>query len=199
MKGFAKAISFFLHPVLVLSLIPFISVAKFNQDHYHALKWAIFSYAFILVVVLFVIAGVMLGAFSNFDVSKREQRPLLFSFSAFVIFCYLISLLILQGPKILLVVVFAIIFGLIIFAIANKWIKASIHVATATAVFLLIGVAYRGYFFLLLSLVPLLAWSRVKTKGHTLMETVIGGILGIVITLIVYFVSKQFFLEMIYN
>lgn len=197
MKGFARVISFVLSPVFVLFPIPFILVSKFSSDYSNALKWSIFSYAFILVVVIFVITGVMLGIFTNFDVSKREQRPLLFSFSAFVIFCYLLSLIVLRGPKILFLAVFAIIFGLIILALVNKWTKASVHVATATAVLLLVGFAYKGYFFLLLGLIPLLAWSRIKTKKHTVAETMVGGALGIVITLVVYLIGKKFFLEMV--
>jgi hypothetical protein len=199
MMGFARAVSFFLHPFFILAPIPFILVSKFSQDYSHALKWTIFSYVFVLAVVLFVFVGVMLGFFSNFNISKKEQRPLLALFSAFVIFCYTISLIVLRGPKILFVFVFAMVFSLIVYSIINKWIKASIHVGIATAVFLLIEIAYGGYFFLLLALIPLLAWARVKTKEHSPMETVIGSILGIVITLIVYLVSKQFFLGMIYN
>lgn len=199
MLSFAKAISFFLGPIFILLPIPFILVAKFTQDHSYALKWTVFSYVFILAVALFVIVGVFLGVFSNFDVSKREQRPLLFSFSAFVIICYLLSLLIFNGPKILFLALFAIVLGLIVFVIVNKWIKASIHVATATSVLLFIGVVYKGYFFLLLALIPLLAWARVKTKEHTFLETLIGSVLGMLITLIVYTVSKQFLVGLIYN
>lgn len=197
MMHFAKAVSFFLGPVFTLLPIPFILVSRFSQDYSHILRWTIFSYAFILAVALFVIAGVMLGVFSNFNVSKREQRPLLFLAIAFAIVCYLFSLLILNGPKILFLAVFAVIFGLIVFVIVNKWIKASLHLATATAVFLLIGIVYKGYFLLLPALIPLLAWSRVKLKEHTPAETIVGSILGIVITLIVYLVSKQFFLGFI--
>lgn len=199
MMSFAKIISFLFSPVFTLLPIPFILVVKFSQDYSYALKWAVFSYAFILAVVLFVIAGVMLGVFSNFDVSKREQRPLLFSFSAFAAFCYLLSLLVLNGPKILFIGFFALVLGLIAIIIINKWVKASVHLATATAVFLFIGIVYKEYYFLLLLLVPLLAWSRIKTKEHTPIETIIGSILGVVITLIVYLVSKQFLLGMIYN
>lgn len=197
MMGFAKVVSFLLSPVFTILPIPFILVAKFSHDYSHALKWTIFSYAFVLIVILFVIIGVTLGVFTNFDVSKKEQRPLLFSFSAFVMFCYLLSLLVLDGPKILFLVVFAIAFALIIFAIVNRWIKASVHVATATATLLFIGIAFKGYYFLFLSLIPLLAWSRVKTKKHSLLETVVGSILGIVITLIMYLIIKQFFFEMV--
>jgi len=198
MMGFAKAVSFFLGPVFVLLPVPFILVSKFTQDYYYALKWTIFSYAFILSVAVFVIIGVLLGVFSNFDISKKEQRPLLFSFSAFVIFCYLVFLLILGGPKILFLALFAIILGLITIVVVNRWIKASIHVATATSVILLIGIIYKGYFFILLVFIPLLAWSRVKTKEHTVLETIIGSILGVTLTLIVYTISRQYFLNFIY-
>jgi hypothetical protein len=199
MMKFAKAVSVILSPIFTLFPIPFILVARFSQDYSNALKWAIFSYVFILVVIVFIAAGVMLGVFSNFDVSKREQRPLLFSFTAFVIFCYLISLIILHAPRVLFLVVFALIFGLLIFIIVNKWIKASVHVATTAAVVLLTAMLYKGYFFLLLGLIPLLAWSRIKTGKHSLSETIIGCALGIMITLIVYFTTKQFFLGMLYN
>ncbi len=196
---FAKAISFFLGPLFVLLPIPFILVSKFTQDYSEALKWTVFSYAFILAVALFVLIGVMLGVFSNFDVSNRKQRPLLFAFSAFVLFCYSSSLFLLNGPKVLFIALFAIILGLIFIVIINKWIKASIHLATLTSVVLFIGIIYKGYYFLFLTLVPFLAWARVKTKEHTPLETVIGSILGLVITLIVYFVSRQFFSKIIYN
>lgn len=199
MMGLAKAISFFLNPVFTLFPILYILIAQSSRDHSYILKWTLFSYAFVLAVALFVIMGVMLGVFSNFDVSKREQRPLLFSFSIFAAFCYLISLLVLDGPKILFIVFFAVALGLTAMVIVNSWIKASIHLATATAAILFVGIAYKGYFFLLLGLIPLLAWARVKMKEHTPIETVIGTVLGAVITLGVYLISGQFLLEMIYN
>jgi len=195
--GFARAVSFLLGPVFTLFPILFILVAKFSHDYSHALKWTMLSYIFILAVALFIVLGVMVGLFSNFDVSKREQRPLLFMVTALVSFCYLLFLLIFNGPKILFLGLFAVVLGLVSVTIVNRRIKASIHLATATAAFLLIGIAYKGYFFLFLLLIPLLAWARVKTKEHSLIETIIGCILGIVITLIVYLLSKQFFMGMI--
>lgn len=199
MTLFAKAISFFLGPLFILLPVPYILVERVSQNYLYALKWTIFSYAFILSVAIFIIIGVLLGVFSNFDVSKREQRPLLFSFSAFAMFCYLLSLFILDGPKILLLALVAIVLGLIVIVVVNRWIKASIHLATATSVILFIGIVYKGYFFFLLSLIPLLAWARVKTKEHTPFETIIGVVLGVALTLIAYTISRQFFLEMIYN
>lgn len=199
MINFARSISFLLSPLFVLLPIPYILVSRFTENHIYALKWMIFSYAFILAVAVFVLIGVALGVFSNFDVSKREQRPLVFIFTAFTISCYVLSLLILDGPKILFIAVFAIILGLIVISFVNRWIKASIHVATLTSFLLWMYILYRGYYFLFLLLIALLSWSRVKTKEHTILETVVGSVLGVLLTVIVYAISRYFLIGMIYN
>lgn len=195
----ARIISFLLNPIFVLLPIPYILVGKFSNDYSYALKWTLFSYLFTIIFAIFVAIGVKLGVFSNFDVSKRSERPLLFSFAAFTIFCYLLSLIILDGPKILFITVLALIFGLIVMLIVNKKIKASIHVAIITSFTLLISIFYGKYYYLLLLLIPVLSWSRVKTKRHTPMETLIGNILGVLFTLVMYFISKYFLVNMLYN
>lgn len=195
----AKIISLLLGPTFVLFPIPYILVSKFTNDHIYSLKWAIFSYAFIIAVVVFVALGVFFRVFTNFDVSKREQRPLLFAFSAFAIFCYFVSLVVLSAPKILFFGVFSLVLSLISIVIVTRWSKASIHMAVLVSVIILISAAYRGYFFLFFMLIPLLAWSRIKMKEHTLKETIIGGLLGAIMTLSIYIIAKYFLLEMIYN
>lgn len=197
--SFAKLVSFLLSPLFVLLPIPYVLVSKFTENHVYAVKWMAFSYMFILAVAVFIGIGVFLGIFSNFDVSKREQRPLLFSFTAITIFCYLVSLLILDGPKILFVGVFGFILGLIALFTVNRWIKASVHLGILTSTLLLMCIAYGKYYFFLLLLIPLLAWSRIKMKEHTLLETLVGTMLGALMTLMVYTISKYFLAGIIYN
>lgn len=199
MMNFAKIISFILSPLFVLLPVPYILVLKFTNDYAYAFQWTIFSYIFVLGLAVFIALGVLFGIFSNFDVSKREQRPLLFYFTAFTIFCYLLSLIIFNGPKILFIAVFAVILGLIVISFVNRWIKASIHVATITSFLLLVSIIYNGYYFLFLLLIPILSWSRVKTKEHTVLETVIGAALGVLLTTVVYTVTRYFLAGMIYN
>ncbi|MEK7517494.1 MAG: hypothetical protein AAB583_03005 [Patescibacteria group bacterium] len=199
MINFARSVSFLLSPLFVLLPIPYILVSRFTDNHIYAIKWMIFSYIFILAIAVFIGVGVLLGIFSNFDVSKREQRPLLFTFTALIIFSYLVSLLIFDGPKILFMAVFALILGLIIIAIVNQWVKASIHVAILTSSVLLMIILYKGYYFLFLLLIPLLSWARVKMREHTILETVVGSIFGVLLTVIVYVASRYFLIGMIYN
>ncbi|MBI2028344.1 MAG: hypothetical protein HYT07_01920 [Candidatus Levybacteria bacterium] len=199
MINVAKIISFLLSPLFILLPVPYILVEKVSSNHQYALKWTIFSYIFVLAVAVFILIGVKLKIFSNFDVSRKEQRPILFLFVAFTLLCYAISLLIFDGPKVLNIVVFAVVLGLIITNFINHWIKASIHLATVTSFLLLFGILHKGYYFLLLLLVPLLAWARIRSKEHTPLETLVGTLLGIFLTIAVYTFSRLFLMGMIYN
>jgi len=189
-KFIAKIISFFSSPLIILLPAPYILVDRVSNNDLYALKWALFSNIFLFSVVAFVMAGTFLGIFSDFDVSKKEQRPILFFFSGLVTFFYLASLFILNGPKILFVAIFAIFLGILVLGFANQWLKVSIHTATVSAFSISLAILYGGWFIFSLFLIPIMAWSRIKIKKHTLAEATIGGFLGAVITIIVYAVAK---------
>ncbi len=188
----ARIISYISNPLIIMLPTPFLLVDKVSNNDIYALKWTIFSYVFIGMVALFVTIEVLFRIFSDFDISKKEQRPIFFSFVGLITFFYLLALFVLNGPKILFVAVFAAMAGLIAMDIVNKWIKASVHVAAISAFILSLGIIYGGLYMLGLLIVPLIAWSRVKTKKHTPMEALAGGTVGILVTIIVYIISKQF-------
>ena len=187
----AKIISTLFNPSLILPPTLYLLIDSVANSDIYAFKWAMFSLVFMSIVGIFVVLGVILGIFSDMDVSKREERPLLFAFMGIVMILYSIFLLIFNAPKVLLVTVFAISLGLVLIAIVNSKIKASIHVATISSLISSVAIIYGGVFIFAFSIIPVIAWSRVKTKRHTLLEAVTGGILGIVLTIIVYIVGKQ--------
>lgn len=189
----ARLISTFSNPLIVLLPAPYILVNKATNNDIYALKWTFFSYIFLFSVALFVMAGTFFGFFSDFDVSKKEQRLLLFFFLGLVTFFYLASLFVLNGPKILFIAIFAIILGIIMLGIVNRWTKASIHTATVSAFTLSLAILYGGWFVLSLLFIPIMGWSRVKIKKHTTIEATVGGFIGAFITIIVYIISKAFF------
>src|SRR4030042_3554879 len=129
-KNIARLISLLSSPLIILLPTPYILVYKVSNNYLYALKWTIFSYVFIFSVVIFVLLGTLFGLFSDWDVSKKEERPPLFAFGAIVTFFYLACLFILNGPKILYIAVSGIIVGVIAIGIITRWIKASIHTAT---------------------------------------------------------------------
>lgn len=192
MMTLARAISFLSHPFLILLYSPYFLMTKFGNRDIRSLKWMLVSYFFLGLVMVFVIACVEFGIFSDFDIPKRKQRPLFFLFLGLITSIYLLLLFIFNGPKVLLVIIAAAILGIIVIDLVNSRIKASVHVATLSAFILSIGLIYKGPYFLLLFLIPLMGWSRVKTKKHTPLEATIGGVLGGTLSIVVYIASQRF-------
>lgn len=77
------------------------------------------------------------------------------------------------------------ILGIIIFLIRFKW-RISLHVSILTnCITVLSLIDYR--FLVLMILIPIVAWSRVRLKVHTIMQVVFGFIVGLLIPILVYF------------
>ena len=190
LKNLARLISFLSSPFVLLLPTPFILVFKETGNITYSLKWTFFSYIFLFSVVVFVLLGMLVGFFSDYDVSKKEERPKLFAFGGIVTFLYFGSLIILNGPKVLYLVVFGIILGVFTISIVNNWIKASIHTATVCAFTLSLVILFGYVFIPALLLIPAMAWARVKIKKHTLQEALVGGFLGLILTIIVYIIGR---------
>jgi membrane-associated phospholipid phosphatase len=186
----ARIISYVLNPLTVLVLVPFFLVYRTTHDLQSAILWTIYTFAFLLAITLFLFYGVKKKYFTDLDVSKREQRPLLFKACGILIVLYSVGLFLFKAPIILPATTFGIIFGILVISIVNRKIKASLHVATISACIFAIAIVYRGFNFFLLLLIPLVAWARVKTKRHTISETIVGGALGILLSLGMYLFIK---------
>lgn len=190
LKFIAQFISTVLNPFFLISPVAYLLVLKTTNNYDLAFFWEVISLIFILIVSVFILIGVEKKVFSDLDISKRTQRPLLFTFAIGLSAIYTIFLYFLKAPNILFIVVFALILGLIVFGGVNRITKASIHVGTVSAFAVSSSLVYGGLFYLTLFLIPLVAWARIKTHNHTKQQTVIGAVLGILITLVVYVIFK---------
>lgn len=192
-SSLARFISFLFNPILLLVFVPFFMLYKLEGDLNAALLWTGYSVIFLLVLTIFLGVAVKKGIFTNMDVSKREQRPLLFFVCAILGIIYLVGLFQFNGPVILKEIMVGIMVGILLVSFINTRLKASIHVATISALLFSLAVVYNGYYLLLLILIPLVAWSRLKIRRHTLPETVVGGLLGILLSLMIYVLGKVLF------
>jgi hypothetical protein len=190
MLKIAQFISTVLNPITLLSPIAYLLVLRQTGNRELALFWEIISFIFILIVAIFILIGVEEKIFSDFDISKRKQRPLLFTFSIGLSAIYIVILYFLKAPSVLFIVSFTVILGLIIFEIVNRITKASIHVGTIAAFAASVSLVYGGVFYLTLLLIPIVAWARIRTRNHTQKQVVIGATLGLLITLVVYVIFK---------
>lgn len=192
MKLLAQLVSVLLNPFVIFLTVPYVVVYAESKDSIYSLKWSGFSLLFFTLVGLFLLYGVKRGFFSDFDVSKRPQRALLYLYVGLISFVYLITVVFLNGPQILLITVISTLLGIFVASIINMRVKASIHIATLSSYVLSLSILYDKLFLAGLLLVPLLGWSRIILKKHTLSEVITGFLLGLSLALMVYFVVKYF-------
>ncbi len=189
-KLFAQFVSTIVSPILILAVLPYILILKSTGNSSSAIFWTIFSWIFLLIFFVFLLLGIEKGYFSDLDVSKRSQRPLLFTSAIGLSLFYIVFLYFLKAPSVLFIALFGLIFGLICMELVNRITKASVHVATTSAFATSLVLGFGPLYMLSFLLVPLVAWARIKTHNHTKRQTIIGGSMGILITLVVYVIFK---------
>ena len=186
MSSLAQVISFLFNPVMLLVFLPLLLVYKSTGDVVVSLAWTGYTLIFLLAMTFFVIYGVHKNIFTDLDVSKRTQRPLLFVVSIIMTLVYIWGLFFLNGPKILIVVSLGLVISILLIALITTRLKVSFHVATVSALFFSMAISYQGYYYLTLLLIPAVAWARLKIKRHTLPETIVGACFGILLSLGMY-------------
>ena len=188
----ARIISLVFNPISIAFFAPFFLVYKTSHDMISAVHWTMYTLVFLMALSFFAIIGVKKKIFTDLDVSKREQRPVMYLMSIICCAVYLVSLFFLHGPFILYILTIGVILGVSFLSIINRRIKASIHVAAITSLILPVAVSYGHYYLLLLFLIPLVIWARLKTKRHTLPEIVVGGTIGGILSVSIYLAAKLF-------
>jgi PAP2 superfamily len=193
MRRVAEIISFVLNPIFLLVLLPSFILYRAPEDMELAMVWTLYTLAFLVLISCFLWYGVHKKFFTDFDVSKKEQRPLLFFVSFILLAIYLGGILLFSGPSILAVTAVCLLVGLIFVSVLNTKIKASMHLATLSAMVVPYVVVNKGWSVLLLSLIPVVAWSRITLKRHTRNEVIVGSIVGTVLSLSIYLLLNRFY------
>lgn len=183
----ANFISIIGHPLLTIPV--FVAIVMFTADN---LKNAAFV-SFLIIGCIFIPLTLRMhiksknGTYTNFDVSDRIQRKSLF--------IYIVPLLIVvtfllfktqQNSNLCISVLFATIL-IFISQIVNLFIKCSLHVSLNIYLsFLVMTVNYKiGTVILLFTI--MLGWSRIVLRRHTTKEVLLGGFIGLSISLLMYY------------
>ncbi len=189
MAQLARILSFITNPIFVLFPVPFLLIYRFGYEGTYAIKWTLFSFLFIVVAGVFVLYEVKHKVFSDMDVSKREQRPLLFAMIGIITVIYFISLFIFKAPPVLFITVLGVMLATLVATLINTRVKASLHVGTITAVLITMVKLYDWPIYVFV-LIPIVAWARIKIKRHTEQEVLVGALFGIGLTLFMYILLK---------
>lgn len=192
MKYLAETLSFVFHPVVFFLLMPFLIVHRQTANDMAALRWEIFSAAFVFIAISIVLWGRKKGIFSDCDISKKEERYEFYGFMLFFGLIYIVASIFIRGllfPMTLIAI--AIACGIAFLDALNRYIKTSSHIAVSTAFVTTIGLLYGlPYFLTTLWIVPALIWARLRLRRHTKIEAITGAIVGSVLTILTFFVGE---------
>jgi membrane-associated phospholipid phosphatase len=167
----ARAVSILLHPFVMMLLGTGAATRRWST---------VLTMAAVVAIpfTLYMVRQVRSGRWENVDASRPQERPRLFAFALIslavmaVVFFFVQS----NGPMARGVLgagaVFVVAWALL------RWVKVSLHMACAamSAVTMLYTAPPLGI--TIAALLPLLAWSRMRLKRHTLLEIVLGTALG---------------------
>jgi len=132
------------------------------------------------------------GIFSDYDLTKKEEREKFYAVAAILAVSYFTIAFSFKGIFFpISIVALGIVLGIILLVFINLYIKASIHIAVITAFVITMEYLYdQNTFWTLFIIIPLLAWSRLILKRHTIPELIVGVLLGTGITIITFFAGK---------
>ncbi len=196
MIRFARLVSYLLHPGLLLILMPYLIVYRETYNSFYAFKWLTFSSLFTLVIFGILIIGQRRGIFSDADISIREQRYRFYLFGFCLALIYLATAVYFKGILFSIsIAAIGSVVGIAASALINYfYIKDSIHMAVLCAFVITLGILYGPVIFaLLVWTIPLMAWSRITLKRHTISEVIVGSILGSITTILTFLFAQYLY------
>jgi membrane-associated phospholipid phosphatase len=165
-------------PVLTLGVL---ALTASTTPHPHAWIWAgTYAVLAILTPMIYLIWLMQRGQVTDLDIQLRQERarPMLFMLASGGIGVLVLALG--MAPSELLVLSGSLwLQSLIIFAITLRW-KISVHSATATGAAAMIWFL-TGALLPLVVGVPIIAWSRVRLRRHTVAQTIAGALVSLLV------------------
>jgi len=167
----ARILSVALHPFVVGPLTAALATRNW--------RWTTAIAATLILPLVFVLVRrTRRGAWSDFDVSNREQRPGLYYAAIPLLALAATVVWWLGAPSGFLRSFIAIAFLFAAGLIGNRFLKISLHMMFGAFCTVVIGRLYPVSLFLTLPLLGALAWSRWRLERHTPAEIAVGLLLG---------------------
>lgn len=175
----AKWVSILAHPFVLVAIMVAVAGSHFASGT-EVLYPALLVLAIVLVptsIVMFV--QVRRKRWSNTDASNISERPWLL-LVILIALMVLLGFLLLQDPHSFLIKgVFASGLMVLVALIGTRWVKMSLHMAFAGFACTLLCILGSIVGYMLLVVIPLLAWSRVALARHRPHELILGLALGV--------------------
>ena len=183
LKNIGRILSYFFHPMVISTFtfwfIIYQTAITIDNPNFIFFLSFFFSTLLPIVNVLYLKSQ---GLITDIDASNRKERLLPIAFGALFFLIGFITLRQLNSPMIIQGIMFCNLINTILVWLITKYWKVSIHtlsIASAITIFWILGYKYVIMMFLMLALTTI---SRILTNSHTLSQSIVGIIIGIVST-----------------
>lgn len=184
----AEIISWGFFPPIVATVFFVFLVFWYSSDLSEGFTWLVTVSPFLIFFpLIFFAISYKLGWVSDIDLSERKERPVFLVVFVASLLLLSIFLYILGVPEKFFIYVFS---GLVMSALASiitlYW-KISFHTAITSSVITAILILGGLRFWPFIILVPLIGWSRVVLKKHTIWQVTGGALLAFGVTCIIFY------------
>ena len=183
----ARIISGVLSPLSIA--IAAVAVAGLALNDESALTWiALYIALSILPPTLYIMYLVRNGIVTDFHLNVRRERtkPFILMTANSAVVLLIMSLL--GAPKLILIVLATAVLQLLFMLLITLRWKISGHCTAVTGLIVLALALFGENALPFVTLVPLVAWSRIRLKRHTFAQTVAGIALGVItVSSLLYF------------
>ena len=187
MNKFAKIISYVFDGSFISIPILFVICLIVVENKLEAVGWAFLCLLFGAVIPYLYIGFLYKKKeINNMHIPEKENRikPLLLSCASYIA-CFII-LYLLDGP-IFLKSIFAVsVVSTIILTIITYFWKISIHTSWITFIVITFNILLGSWMLLMVPLIPVIGWARVRIKQHTINQVIFGAGISTITTFCIY-------------
>jgi hypothetical protein len=176
----AKIVTEVLSPAVIVVLLPF--AVAWNATGHQVLStivWSVVVAVFYSVLPMaFIVRGARRGRWDGHWVRERERRFLPLMMCLVSALVGLVILLVWDAPRDVVALAWSMVTVLVACVIITKWWKVSLHATVAGGAVATVVLIYGWIMLVLVPLVALVAWARVRVADHTAAQVVVGAFLG---------------------
>ena len=184
----AQVVTEVLSPAVIVVLLPF-AVAWNATGHavLPTIAWSVVVAVFYSVLpMVFIVRGARRGKWDGHWVRERERRFLPLMMCLVSALAGLVILLVWHAPRDVVALAWSMVTVLIACVVITKWWKVSLHATVAGGAAATVILIYGWMMAVLVPLVALVAWARVRVRDHTAAQVVVGALLGPVVGGVVF-------------
>lgn len=168
-----------LAPPPVLAIVIVVVAWQSTTTFAEASKWAVLAIVFTsLIPTLIILGGVRRGQLTDHHIGRREQRPIPLFLGVVSVLTGLVILAAGRAPHDVVTLVASMMAGLATATAVSLFWKVSLHTAVSAGALTALAFLFGLSLLLLLPLVVLIGWARVKLGAHTWPQVIVGSVLG---------------------